>query len=172
MKWRFVALTSTPYLQLLSPSLKLKITGWMPSTIQKCWKHPPKSALALQLSCNMPIKVALRSPVILAEDNIMGLWVKGKKRFFSVRAHKNTCWLARLIPLWQTQPWHFSLVFKRWFIILASNVQSRLADRRKILATSSPTHVSFSQNRWPHVLQDTKVIKTTCFTWRETELAT
>lgn len=99
MKWQFVALNSVLYLQLLSPSLKLKITGWMPSLYKQFRNvenllNPPKSALTLHLSCNVPIKVALGSPVILVEDNMMGHWVKRKNKIFSVQDHRNTCWLA------------------------------------------------------------------------------
>lgn len=100
MKWQFVALSSVHYLQLLSPSLKLT-DQWMDAfalLTNSCWKHPPTLALALQLSCNAPIKITLRSPVKLVEDNIIGIWAKRKtkKRFYSVQAHTN-CTLAALI---------------------------------------------------------------------------
>lgn len=59
-------------------------------TIQKCWKHPLKPVPQLQLSCTMSIKVALRITFKLAEDNIMGLWVKRK----NISANSKKCMLA------------------------------------------------------------------------------
>lgn len=174
MKWQFVALNSIPYLQLLSPSLKLT-HDWLDafSLLSNNWEMLKTSSYIQHSHFNYLVMCPLKLPWEVQLN-----WWRTASRAFGFKEKRgfSQCKLTKMHAGWLV--WLIPLKLS-----LNISARSSSADLLHCLVTCRadwqtaeqhlllPVFHSLSENSWPCVLQDTKVLKTTCFTWRGTELA-